>query len=111
MTLRLEDSPVATAEAPARAVDGLAKKARPAADDLRCAKEVRILVVDDDEATGKVIEATLQGYGFNIRRVSDPTDVRTALEVAPAEAYHLILLDYVLPGLEAEQVFSWVRDF
>jgi DNA-binding response OmpR family regulator len=112
MTVRLEDSPIATIDPPP-AVDGVvpAQKGRAAADDLRCAKEVRILVVDDDEATGKVIEATLQGYGFNIRRVNDPTEVRAALEVVPAEAYHLILLDYVLPGLEAEQVFSWVRDF
>jgi len=110
MTLRLEDSPIATAEAPVPAEDGLAQKARPAADDLRCAKEVRILVVDDDEATGKVIEASLQGYGFNIRRVSDPTEVRSALETSPAEGYHLIMLDYVLPGLESEHVFAWVRD-
>lgn len=110
MTLRLEDSPIATAEVPDPAVDGLVHKARPAADDLRCAKEVRILVVDDDEATGKVIEASLQGYGFNIKRVSDPAGVRAALETAPTDGYHLIMLDYVLPGLESEQVFGWVRD-
>jgi CheY-like chemotaxis protein len=111
MTVRLEDSPTATVE-PLSPTDGVASalKSR-AGDDLRCAKEVRILVIDDDEATGKVIEAALQGYGFNIRRVNEPNDVRTALETAPTEAYHLILLDYVLPGLEAEQVFSWVRDF
>ncbi|HEY1377375.1 MAG TPA: response regulator [Gemmataceae bacterium] len=113
MTLRLEDSPApVTAEAPPPADDAApARKARSAADDLRCAKEVRILVVDDDEATGKVIEAALHGYGFHIRRVSDPEGVRIALETTPQEAYHLILLDYVLPGLEAEQVFAWVRDF
>ena len=113
MTLRLEDSPApATVEAPPPADDAApARKGRPAGDDLRCAKEVRILVVDDDEATGKVIEAALQGYGFNIRRVNDPAEVRPALERPAGEAYHLILLDYVLPGLDADQVFAWVRDF
>jgi len=113
MTLRLEDSPATvTAEAPPPADDAApVRKARAAADDLRCAKEVRILVVDDDEATGKVIEAALQGYGFHIRRVNDPDGVRAAIETTPQEAYHLILLDYVLPGLEADQVFAWVRDF
>jgi CheY-like chemotaxis protein len=110
MTVRLEDSPIATIDTPAPP-DGTpaAPKAR-ASDDLRCAKEVRILVVDDDDATGKVIEAALHGYGFNIRRVSAPADVKAALETTPAEAYHLIMLDYVLPGLNAEEVFGWVRD-
>jgi CheY-like chemotaxis protein len=87
------------------------QKSRATADDLRCAKDVRILIVDDDEATGQVIEAALQGYGFHIRRVSDPAEVRSALETPAAGAFHLILLDYVLPGLEAGQVFNWVRDF
>ncbi len=113
MTLRLDDSPAAAAvETPPPPADAApARKGRPAGDDLRCAKEVRILVIDDDEATGKVIEAALQGYGFNIRRVNDPGSVRPALETTPQEAYHLILLDYVLPGLDAEQVFAWVKDF
>jgi DNA-binding response OmpR family regulator len=115
MTVQLDESPApATAELPTPALitDGVApdRKPRPAGDDLRCAKEVRILVVDDDEATAKVIEAALQGYGFNIRRVSDPAGVHAALQTAAGEAYHLILLDYVLPGLESEQVFAWVRD-
>jgi DNA-binding response OmpR family regulator len=115
MSVRLEESPapvadelqaLAVAEAPAPT-----RKGRPGADDLHCAKEVRILVIDDDEATGKVIDAALQGYGFAIRRVSDPSSVRTALETAADAGYHLILLDYVLPGLESEEVLGWLRDF
>jgi CheY-like chemotaxis protein len=85
-------------------------KGRPAADDLHCAKDVRILIVDDDEATSKVIEAALNGRGYRIDRVNDPAEVRNALETS-GTAYHLILLDYVLPGLESEQVFGWVHDF
>jgi DNA-binding response OmpR family regulator len=79
-------------------------------DDLRCAKAVRILIVDDDLATGHVIEATLHGFGFTIQRVSDPAKVKLALETGPANLYHLIILDYVLPGLESADVFAWVRD-
>jgi DNA-binding response OmpR family regulator len=115
MTVRLVDSPAPVAaetQAVAMLDDAVAaRKARPGADELHCAKEVRILVVDDDEATGKVIDAALQGYGFNIQRVADPTAVRTALETPPDAGYHLILLDYVLPGLESDQVLGWVRDF
>jgi DNA-binding response OmpR family regulator len=106
MTVQLEDSPVGTTPNEATpSPDG-----KLVGDDLHLAKEVRILVVDDDEATGKVIEAALQGQGFQIHRVNEPAAVRAALETPAATAYDLILLDYVLPGLEPEQVFGWVRD-
>ena len=113
MTVRLEDSPApATIDTPLLVENGAPAPAAAGrfADDLRCAKEVRILIVDDDESTGRVIESTLQGFGFSIQRVSDPGEVHKALETPPATPYHLILLDYVLPGLESSQVFAWVRD-
>jgi DNA-binding NtrC family response regulator len=81
------------------------------ADDLRCAKEVRILILDDDEATCKVMTAALAGHGFQIRAVSDPGEILAALQTANGDSYHLILLDYVLPGLDSDQVFGWVRDY
>ena len=109
MTVRLEDSPPMSADPSVLVDEAPVEKSRPAGSDLRCAKDVRILIVDDDEATSKVIEAALQGRGYLIDRVNDPAQVREAL--ASAGTYHLIMLDYVLPGLEAEQVFAWVRDF
>jgi CheY-like chemotaxis protein len=111
MTVRLEDSaPPFTADARVLVDGAPVTKGRPTADDLHCAKDVRILIVDDDEATSKVIEAALHGRGYRIDRVNDPAQVRHALESA-GTAYHLILLDYILPGLESELVFGWVRDF
>jgi DNA-binding NtrC family response regulator len=115
MTVQLEESPVAVDSVPAAAtptvVDGAPAESIRPGDDLRCSKEVRILVVDDDEAIGKVIEAALNGLGFAIQRVSEPAAIRAILQTPAASAFHLILLDYVLPGLESEQVFGWVRDF
>ena len=112
MSVRLDDSPApVTVEDPPLIEEAVPLEAKSLlGDDLRAAKEVRILIVDDDEATGKVIEAALQGYGFAIQRVSDPAKIRAALETPAAAAYHLVMLDYVLPGLESEQVFGWVRD-
>jgi FixJ family two-component response regulator len=83
---------------------------RAAADDLRCAKEVRILVIDDDEDICKVVAATLSTHDFQVRTVSDPAGVQTTLQTPPNEPYHLIILDYVLPGLDPEGVFGWLRD-
>ncbi len=70
--------------------------------------EVRILVLDDDDAVCRVIQAALAPNDFRIEVVSDPTRIEEALRQPP---YHLIILDYVLPGLESEQVLDWVREF
>ena len=80
----------------------------PQANRLQSAGEVRILVVDDDPAIGRLIAAALAGNDFNIHVVSDPAQVEDRLKHQP---YHLILLDYILPGLEAEQVMEWVRNY
>ena len=112
MTVRVEETSVATLLPPAAAngADRAEKPRRSPADDLRCAKEVRILVIDDDEATCKVIEAALGGHGFVIHTVSEPSEVAARLQTPAGEPYHLIILDYVLPGLEPDQVFGWLRD-
>jgi CheY-like chemotaxis protein len=69
--------------------------------------EVRILVLDDDEAVCRVIQAALAPNDFKVELVSDPTQMEVAVRRQP---YHLIILDYVLPGLESEQVLGWIRE-
>src|SRR5205823_7684513 len=70
--------------------------------------EVRILVLDDDEAVCRVIQAALAPNDFKVELVSDPARMQEALQQQP---YHLIILDYVLPGLETEQVLNWIHEF
>lgn len=70
--------------------------------------EVRILVLDDDEAVCRVIQAALAPNDFKVDLVSDPTAMEAAVKRQP---YHLVILDYVLPGLEAEQVLAWIREY
>lgn len=67
--------------------------------------EIRILVLDDDEQIGRLIEVTLAGHGFQIDVQSDTSLVEAKLAQAP---YHLILLDYVLPGLDSSKVLEWI---
>jgi CheY-like chemotaxis protein/DNA-binding XRE family transcriptional regulator len=85
-------------EAPAAAWKGAAG--------LYCAGEVRILVLDDDTAVCRVVQAALAPAGFKVDVVSDPAEVEPALR---RQAYHVIVLDYVIPGLESEQVLEWLR--
>jgi CheY-like chemotaxis protein len=70
--------------------------------------EVRILILDDDSSVCRVIQAALSANDFKIDVVSEPGSIEPALREHP---YHLIILDYVIPGLESEQVLSWVREY
>ncbi|MBA4189749.1 MAG: hypothetical protein C0467_17320 [Planctomycetaceae bacterium] len=85
-----------------------ALKGQPAMRELQSSGDIRILILDDDPATCSVIQAALSNRDFIIDVVSDPQLVESAL--AQPHQYHLIVLDYVLPGLEPDQVFSWIRD-
>jgi CheY-like chemotaxis protein/DNA-binding XRE family transcriptional regulator len=83
---------------------------RPAAQDsngLYCASEVRILVLDDDDSICRMVQAALASGAFKVDAVSDPAQAR---EVLHAQVYHVIILDYVLPGLESEHVLEWIRE-
>jgi CheY-like chemotaxis protein len=70
--------------------------------------EVRLLVLDDDSSICRLIQSALAPNDFKVDVVSDPGLVEEALR---SQQYHLIILDYVIPGLESEQVLGWVREF
>lgn len=74
---------------------------------LCCAGEVRILILDDDEAVCKVMRSALAQNEFTIDQVTDPAQVEAHLR---GRAYHVIILDYCIPGLRSEQVLEWVRE-
>ena len=74
---------------------------------LQCSGEVRILVLDDDDQVGRVIREALEAKGFRVDTVSDTRQVGAQLRQQP---YHLIILDYVLPGLETAQVLDWIKE-
>jgi CheY-like chemotaxis protein len=77
--------------------------------ELQSSGDIRLLILDDDPATCSVIQAALANRDFQIDAVSDPALVEVAL--SKRDYYHLIILDYVLPGLETDQVFAWIRDY
>jgi DNA-binding response OmpR family regulator len=101
---------------PATLSDPTPERDRPARDrgeprvegSLYCSGEIRILVLDDDEQISRMIQEALQNRGFRVDTLSDTRQVGDHLR---EHAYHLIILDYVLPGLETEQVLDWIRQF
>jgi len=76
--------------------------------DLYCPGEVRILVVDDDHQICRLIQASLATDAFVVDAVTEASQVEAQIKSAP---YHLIVLDYVIPGLESEQVLDWLREY
>ncbi|HTU88925.1 MAG TPA: response regulator [Gemmataceae bacterium] len=72
-----------------------------------CPNEVRILILDDDESICRMIQSALDCSTFKVDTVSNPMQ---AADVLKARYYHVIILDYVLPGLETEQVLDWLRE-
>lgn len=82
------------------------RPAAPEATGLYCASEVRILVLDDDQAVCRVMQAAMAPSGLKVDVVFDPAQVETTLK---SRQYHVVILDYFIPGLEAEQVLEWIR--
>lgn len=70
--------------------------------------EVRILVLDDDTSVCRVIQAALAPKDFTMETVSDPERIEGTLQQAP---YHVIILDYIIPPLEPDQVLGWIREY
>jgi len=75
---------------------------------LHCSATVRVLVLDDDASICRLIPAALAQHDFAVDAVCDPSRMEAQLRSQP---YHVVILDYVIPGLEAEQVLEWVREY
>jgi DNA-binding response OmpR family regulator len=76
--------------------------------ELQSSGDIRILIIDDEPGTCALIQAALSNRDFQIDTITDPMLVESVL--TRKDPYHLIILDYILPGLETEQVFNWIRD-
>jgi DNA-binding response OmpR family regulator len=74
----------------------------------RYASDIRLLIVDDDEQICRLIALALSDQHFEIDTVSDPACMEAQIKGKP---YHIVILDYVIPNLEADQILGWVREF
>jgi ActR/RegA family two-component response regulator/DNA-binding XRE family transcriptional regulator len=75
---------------------------------LECVTKVHLLVIDDDAPTCQVIQAALEQKDFHIRAISNVAKVEHAIK--GSTKYHVIILDYVLPGLNTKYVLNWIRE-
>lgn len=71
------------------------------------AGDIQIVVIDDDPAVGRLVTAALAEHEFHIDVVNDAQQVEMALR---RQAYHIVLLDYVIPGLKSADVLKLVQE-
>ncbi|CAB3392805.1 response regulator transcription factor [Kyrpidia spormannii] len=67
---------------------------------------VKILVVDDEERIRRLVRMYLERNGFEVEEAEDG---RTALELALANDYAVIVLDLMLPELDGREVCAQLR--
>ncbi len=66
----------------------------------------KVLIVEDDLKIARFVELELKHEGFTVDKVHDG---RSGLDMALAEAYGLIILDIMLPGLNGMEVCRRIR--
>ncbi len=67
---------------------------------------MKLLVAEDEPKTGVYLQQGLTEAGFTVDRVMTGTD---ALQHALSEAYDLLILDVMMPGLDGWEVLRMVR--
>ena len=67
---------------------------------------MKLLVAEDEPKTGVYLQQGLTEAGFTVDRVMTGTD---ALQHAQSEAYDLLILDVMMPGLDGWEVLRKIR--
>jgi adenylate cyclase len=103
-------SPAATEIGPpARMVESLLKAVRPIAAkeaDLAAVQPSRILVVDDNASNRDLLSRRLQRQGHTVIQAEDGT---IALALVEKEAFDLVLLDLMMPGISGYDVLALLK--
>jgi len=96
--------------APARMVESLLEAVRPIAAkeaDLAAVQPSRILVVDDNASNRDLLSHRLQRQGHTVLQAEDGT---IALALLEKEAFDLVLLDLMMPGISGYDVLALLKN-
>jgi DNA-binding NtrC family response regulator len=66
-------------------------------------KDIKILVVDDDEIVREVITTLLSGEGYGVRAAKDGLD---AIKILQTEGINLVITDLRMPGADGIEVLK-----
>jgi len=71
------------------------------------AETIRVLVIEDEQRIRTVLEYNLKLDGFEVHTAGDG---RTGLEIARSQRPDLVLLDWMMPGMDGLAVLSELRN-
>ena len=100
--------PVTMNAAPTRMAESLLKAVRPLAaeKDLAAVRPSRILVVDDNASNRDLLARRLQRQGHTVLQAEDGAGALTLIE---KEAFDLVLLDLIMPGINGYDVLTLLK--
>jgi two-component system cell cycle sensor histidine kinase/response regulator CckA len=87
------------------AVKGYAAAARVAAP---CGQRQRVLLVEDDDILRRLIRLILLGNGFEVVEAGRGSEA-LSLSQADPNAFHLLVTDLILPGMDGHKVAAQLR--
>jgi DNA-binding response OmpR family regulator len=70
------------------------------------AEDIRILVIDDEAVVGNLVRFALEQPQIAVTTITQGDKIEAALQNGK---YHVIVMDYVVPGITAETLFGWVK--
>ena len=71
-------------------------------------KEIRILLVEDDDINRKLLANILKTLGFN--HVSEADNGRSAWEMMQEEKFDLVMTDWMMPEMDGLQLLKAIRE-
>lgn len=83
---------------------------RPAADRFVPLTALKVLIVDDDPASRRILESQLSSWGVQARSVESAEEGLAVLRAAASgESYQLALLDVMMPGLDGIEMARLIK--
>ena len=74
---------------------------------LKKRKDLKILIVDDEESIVNFLKASMEDEGFNVIETENPAEVEDIIESRKPD---LMLLDFKMPGLDGLSLLERIRE-
>lgn len=72
-------------------------------------KGIRVLVVDDSEASRDILAGMMSSFQFDVKSVADGESAIRQLQAASDKPFDVVLMDWRMPGMNGDEVIRHIR--